>query len=164
MRRVHSILLTSALLSVITLPAVAVADDSATVSSATYGFRTTANDKDYDSQTGVEIICNGHNVAQDFAHSADRNSDHWNNNSDNGPWPLNFSDKTVTKGELRNCAYRVSLTANGNDEWVGNGKLSISFSDGTTWTWQFNGFDLNSRGSHTESRTFDMTQPSGPGA
>lgn len=121
-----------------------------------YSFRTTTNDKDWDTRVGAEVVCNGHDVAQRFDFNHDKNADHWGDPSDNGPWELPISEQP-TKQTLNECQYRVSAEAKCNDRWDFNAMLHADFSDGTQRNWTFLNKTLDSHDCHPVSVTLPMS-------
>jgi hypothetical protein len=132
-----------------------------TISSFSYAFQTTTNDKDWNTEVGAEVYCPNHQgaVARRFDFNHDHNVDHWPDGSYNGPWNLPISDYTVKKSEIRNCNYRVSARAGGNDRWDFNAILYLTFADGTAWSWTFQNLSLDSRGSSPVHNDNPMGSP-----
>lgn len=121
-------------------------------------FHTNQDDKDWDSQIGTQIYFNGHVVAEKFCCSGDRNDDHWDDHTDNpakGPIVLDIKEP-ITKEQLDNALYDVSLQAVGGDHWYFDARLHIEFSDGTHRDWTFLTNDLESTRSDRVTKRFNL--------
>jgi hypothetical protein len=98
---------------------------------ATYSFHTNGNDKDWDSQVGIDLVSNGSPVGSRYDFNHDHNVDHWNNDSDEGPWdcPLSQNWDAAT---LAQSIVRFTLSPNGSDTWECNAFLTLYLSDQST--------------------------------
>ena len=82
----------------------------ATLSKLTYSFKTTTNDKDWDTEVGVEVIHDGHDIAKRFDFNHDEHEDHWADGAQKGPWDLPITDH-IGKFDVERSTYRVSAKA-----------------------------------------------------
>jgi hypothetical protein len=99
-------------------------------------FKTTSDDKDWNTQVRDRLILNGKDVATLNCCSADRHGDHWNNNS-NTSAPMALIATTLKKSDLPNCTLELGMIPVGKDTWVFVPTLTVTYSDGTIDQWSF---------------------------
>jgi hypothetical protein len=99
-------------------------------------FKTTSDDKDWNTQVRDRLILNGKDVATLNCCSADRKGDLWHNNS-NTSAPMTLVSTTLTKSDLQNCTLELGMVPVGNDKWVFVPTLTVTYSDGTNDQWTF---------------------------
>lgn len=128
-----------------------------TLASMTYQFKTTTNDKDWDTAVAVHVICNNHDVAYRECCGADRRADHWDNDSHSQILDLPLTEMP-TKNVLDACTFRVTARARGNDEWHFEAYLFSKYNDGSKRDWRFLGGGLNSRSSNIAIQDFPMSK------
>lgn len=127
--------------------------NSQTVKSITVHFRTTSDDKDWNTQVRDRIVCQGQDFATLECCSADRRGDHWNNNSDTSA-PMTIV-RSFTKGQLRGCSFVFGMVPVGNDKWVVIPKLDVTYSDNSVEEWTFDETTLVSKDSYID-KTFTL--------
>jgi len=117
---------------------------AATLNGATVTFTTTTENKDSDSSVEVEIISNK------FALAASKmiSGTEFHEGSRNGPYALTLSSVT-TASELSTGLVQMFISTVGHDTWRFNYSITMTFSDGTSFTFgennkrlseSFNGF------------------------
>lgn len=113
-----------------------------------YKFKTTTQDKDWDSQVGVRVFANdGQQVGERFCCSSNRDHDGWPNGHETAFMSIG-SVAPVEANLLPGGTLRIIFTANGNDKWAFNATLRASFADGSSKTWSFDSNVIESRDSN----------------
>jgi hypothetical protein len=109
----------------------------------------------------VRVVLNDHDIAHLTGWDQNNPSDHFIENTDNGPWDLQMIEYP-TKDQLNQAKYVITTTAKGNDHWYFTAMLKAEFDDGTIREWTFEGGDLNSKHSQgvtQEWRLADHIKP-----
>jgi len=109
-----------------------------TLIGASVSFRTTDNDKDGDTNVSIYVICGGNTVA-----AVSGQWGHWDDNSDHGPFTLNVSDHPRKDQVIGACTARVVESPNGHDEWHFNWGMVLTFSDGTSKSYNWGGGNVD---------------------
>lgn len=116
---------------------------STTLENSSISFHTNDEDKDADTHVTVEVRDSNNNVIA----SMDNNLGHFDDNSDNGPYPLKIYNSVVTKESLQKGFVTIRIDPNGHDTWRFNFALDLQLSNGSHLFGRFNGLQLtqNSR-------------------
>ena len=105
-------------------------------------FRTTGDDKDWDTQVRDRVVVNGADMATLFCCSADHESDHWIKGSTNAR-PMTIVQQ-IQKGSLQGGTFVLGEVANGHDQWIFIPTLTVNYDDGTKEEWTFQETTLTS--------------------
>jgi len=123
-----------------------------TVTKFTITFRTTSDDKDYDTQVQDRIIFNNVDTASLYCCSGGSSSDYW---SDGSAVSRDISIlHAIDKAAVPNCTLVLGSRAYGDDKWVFVPTLHIQYSDGTSEDRTYGGTTLNSRGGEAVVRRY----------
>ncbi len=101
----------------------------------TMKFVTTSDDKDWNTQVLDRLVVNGVDVATLSCCSADRNGDHWDNNSTHTA-PMQIV-QTINKGDLPGQTLVLGMLPVGNDRWIFIPTLIVQYDDNSTDEWTF---------------------------
>jgi hypothetical protein len=129
-----------------------VPSQAVTATKFTVTFRTSSNDKDYNTQVQDRIVCDNVNTAELFCCSADRREDHWDNGSTKARDMKLL--QSIEKSKLLDCTFVLGSQADSNDEWVFVPTLHIEYSDGTKEDRTYNETTLNSRGHNAVKKEY----------
>ena len=129
-----------------------------TLTKMTATFTQTNDDKDWNTQVRVYVVCNGHTVASRICCSADHDGDHWKDPGNPHPVPLDVLEHPG-KEQLNKCVFRVGAQASGHDIWQFTSNLHADFSDGTVREWDFPETSLDSKHSQlVNSSDFKLSE------
>jgi len=103
----------------------------ATLKGATIQFATTNDDKDWNTQIIARIVINGNDAGTLQCCSSDHNIDHFNNNTTTSR-ALTMVGTAPTKDAAQHGLLVIGEKPVGNDTWVFNPTLILTFSDGTS--------------------------------
>jgi len=120
-----------------------------TIKSISIAFATTDDDKDWNSQVRDRIVCNNLNQATLNCCSADRNGDHWDNNSTHSA-PMSLVVNNIQKGALNGCTIYFGMAPVGHDTWIFIPTLTVTYTDGSQNQQTFAKLTLASRGEYVE--------------
>lgn len=110
-----------------------------------YKFKTTTEDKDWNSQVGVRVFANdGQQLGERFCCSSDRDRDVWPEGHETAFMPIEAVTR-VASDLLPRGTFRILFKAVGNDKWAFNASLRATFDDGSTKTWSFDSNVIESR-------------------
>ena len=120
-----------------------------------FSFHTNGDDKDWDTRIDVQVIYNGYVIGERRCCSVNGN-DHWDNRSESPELniPLN---EGLTKDQLLNASYQVSIQANGNDKWDFDAWFHADFTEGAPRDWTFLNHSLNSRDSQWANNVYQLS-------
>lgn len=103
------------------------------VTSFNITFRTTSDDKDWNTQARFRVIVGGQDRATLFCCDQNRTIDNWQNNTTTSR--LMTIVQTTSKAELQGAVFANAMTAVGNDTWVFIPTLTAKYNDGTSEEW-----------------------------
>jgi hypothetical protein len=116
-------------------------------------FKTTSDDKDWNSQVRDRVTLDGQDIATLFCCSADRHGDHW---PDNGTTSAPMSIvKSVSKQDIHRASFVAGMTAVGHDKWNFIPTVTVTYSDGTHEQWTFAETFLSSNNNEMD-QTYSM--------
>lgn len=103
-------------------------------------FRTTNDNKDDDTNVSVYIKSAGNTAAQ----WSTSGREEWRDNSDHGPYSFTVIQPAVRKDQIVGPGQAVLVEApNGHDEWHFNWSITLTFSDGTTKRYDWDGGNVD---------------------
>ncbi len=111
---------------------------SPAITSATVSFHTLSNGKDADSAVGIQLLRNNAELAAETHATGIKFDD----NSTSSPFALSMAG-TFRKHDVDDGRLRVRMNPDGKDDWTFNMQASLTFADGTSQRFAWNGLRLD---------------------
>jgi len=115
-------------------------------------FHTNGDNKDKDTQLNAIVFQKDHVIAQLICCTTTE----FPAKSYNGTFDMPIQYKTSKEDLMHDCTYQISIRAVGNDNWEFDAFLKATFSDGSTLSWTFLNWELNSKHSDMPLLNFGL--------